>query len=99
MSGTKRPHSSVSEGTLVNDLCETGTNFLDNCGHNDIEDSLEEISSSDEVEWSDEVVNDTDEDPNYDPNPNPRFSFSSSRQRLNFDSNRPGASNDGGFFH
>jgi hypothetical protein len=56
---TKRKRSPVSEGTLVSNVLESGVNFLD---ENLSDDSLLDIPSS-----SSEEVDNTDEDPDYDP--------------------------------
>ncbi|KAG8250362.1 hypothetical protein J6590_103427, partial [Homalodisca vitripennis] len=72
MSERERNHSPVSEGTLISGVCESGVNFRDN-GSDDEVDSLEDINFSDDSSVSTDVIDNTDEDPDFDPNePNNR---------------------------
>lgn len=74
----------LSENTIVNEILASGY---------DVANSFDDdVPSS-----SEEVVDDTDEDPTYDPNPRPNhfriFSVSNRPRLLDFDVNAPGTSN------
>lgn len=89
----KRKRSPVNEGTLIAGMFESGYNLLEESNIEEGNASLDEGSSS-----NNDIVDDTDEDPDFDPS-NPgckkkHFSFLGPRKTLDF--SKPGPSTSTG---
>lgn len=94
MDDRNRPHFPVSQGTLISHVREFGVIRYTEGNNSDTDGSLDDdVVSSDGSATSDDIVDDTDEDPTWEINTTPslRFSFTNSRQ-LGLGLDQPGTS-------